>query len=48
VAIGKSVKAQATLLAFGDAFYLMGIAIVLALLAAVLMRKTSGGGAGAH
>ena len=48
VAIGKSVKTQATLLAFGDAFYLMGVAIVLALLAAALMKKTSGGGAGAH
>ena len=48
VAIGRSVKNQATLMAFGDAFYLMGGAIVLALLAAVLMKKSSGGGAGAH
>ena len=48
VAIGRSVKAQATLMAFGDAFYLMGGAIVLALLAAALMKKSSGGGAGAH
>ena len=48
VAIGKSVKAQATLMAFGDAFYLMGAAIVLALATAVLMKKSSGSGAGAH
>ena len=48
VAIGKVVKTQATFLAFGDAFYLMGVAIVLALVAAVLMKKSSGSGAGAH
>jgi DHA2 family multidrug resistance protein len=48
VAIGKTVHAQSTLLAFGDAFYLMGAAIVLALGAAVMMKKTSGSGAGAH
>ena len=35
-------------MAFSDAFYLMGIAIVLALLAAALMKKTAGSGAGAH
>jgi len=48
VAIGRGVKNQATLMAFGDAFYLMGGAIVLALLAAALMKKSSGSGAGAH
>jgi DHA2 family multidrug resistance protein len=48
VAIGRAVRAQATLLAFSDAFYLMGAAILLALLAAALMKKTSGSGAGAH
>ncbi|ASG24952.1 EmrB/QacA family drug resistance transporter [Nitrospirillum viridazoti CBAmc] len=47
-AIGKSVKLQSFLLAYGDAFYLMGGALVLALLAALMMKKTSGGGAGAH
>jgi len=48
VAIGRAVKAQATIMAFSDAFYLMGIAIVLALAAAALMKKTAGSGAGAH
>jgi DHA2 family multidrug resistance protein len=35
-------------MAFSDAFYLMGAAIILALLAAMLMKKTAGSGAGAH
>ncbi|MDE1150086.1 MAG: DHA2 family efflux MFS transporter permease subunit [Azospirillaceae bacterium] len=47
-AIGKSVKLQSFLLAYGDAFYLMGAALLLALAAALFMQKTAGSGAGAH
>jgi len=47
-AIGKSVHTQSTLMAFSDAFYLMGGAILLALAAAALMKRTAGSGAGAH
>jgi MFS transporter, DHA2 family, multidrug resistance protein len=48
VQIGRTVRAQSYLLAYSDAFALMGVALVLALLTCLAMAKTSGGGAGAH
>jgi DHA2 family multidrug resistance protein len=48
VQIGRIVRAQSYLLAYSDAFYLMGVALLLALVTSLTMRKTSGGGAGAH
>jgi DHA2 family multidrug resistance protein len=48
VQIGRTVQAQSYLLAYSDAFYLMGAALVLALGAAAFMARSSGGGAGAH
>ena len=46
VAIGRTVRAQAYFLAYGDTFFVMGGALLLAIAAAVLMRSTTGGGAG--
>jgi DHA2 family multidrug resistance protein len=48
VQIGRTIRTQSYLLAYSDAFYLMGAALLLALLTALAMRKSSGGGAGAH
>jgi MFS transporter, DHA2 family, multidrug resistance protein len=48
VQIGRTIRAQSYLLAYSDAFYLMGAALLLALLTALAMRKSGGGGAGAH
>ncbi len=48
VQIGRAVRAQSYLLAYSDAFYLMGGALLLALATSLAMRKSSGGGAGAH
>ncbi len=49
VQIGRTVRAQSYLLAYSDAFYLMGVALLLALATTFAMRKASGdGGAGAH
>jgi DHA2 family multidrug resistance protein len=48
VAIGRTVRAQSFLMAYSDAFYLMGVALLLALTTAFAMRKSAGGGAGAH
>ena len=48
VQIGRAVRAQSYLLAYSDAFYLMGAALLLALATSLAMRKSSGGGAGAH
>jgi MFS transporter, DHA2 family, multidrug resistance protein len=36
------------LLAYSDAFYLMGAALLLALVTSLAVGKSSGGGAGAH
>ena len=48
VAVGRAVRAQAYFLAYGDTFFLMGCTLLLAMVAAVLMRQTTGDGAGAH
>jgi MFS transporter, DHA2 family, multidrug resistance protein len=48
VQIGRIIRAQAFLLAYSDAFYLMGAALLLAMLTTLAMRKSTGGGAGAH
>jgi MFS transporter, DHA2 family, multidrug resistance protein len=39
VAIGNVVQKQAFILAFSDTFYLLGIALVIALIASLLIRK---------
>jgi DHA2 family multidrug resistance protein len=47
VAIGKIVQKQAFILAFSDTFYLLGAALIIALIAALLLKKPSmlaGGG----
>ena len=48
VQIGRTIRAQSYFLAYSDAFYLMGAALLVALVTSVGMRKSSGGGAGAH
>jgi MFS transporter, DHA2 family, multidrug resistance protein len=48
VQIGRAIRAQSYLLAYSDAFYLMGAALLLALLTSLAMRKSGGGGAAAH
>ncbi|MEA2740270.1 MAG: transporter, family, multidrug resistance protein [Acetobacteraceae bacterium] len=48
IQIGRTIRAQSYLLAFSDAFYLMGAALLLALVTSLAMRRSSGGGAGAH
>jgi len=39
VAIGKIIQKQAYILAFSDTFYLLGIALIVALMAALLLKK---------
>jgi MFS transporter, DHA2 family, multidrug resistance protein len=48
VQIGRTIRAQSFLLAYSDAFYLMGAALLLALLTALAMQKSNTGGAPAH
>ena len=49
VAIAGSVRKQANIMAFSDTFFLLGVALVVALLAALLLKKPGQvSGAGAH
>ena len=48
VAVGRAARAQAYFLAYSDTFFLMGCTLVLAIVAAMLMRRSTGGGADAH
>ena len=48
VAVGRSVRAQSYFLAYSDTFFIMGCALLLAVVAAALMARGAGGGAGAH
>ncbi len=48
IAVAARVKQQANIMAFGDTFYLLGIALIVALVATLLLKKPghlSGGGA---
>ncbi|HEY2132610.1 MAG TPA: DHA2 family efflux MFS transporter permease subunit, partial [Acetobacteraceae bacterium] len=49
VQVGRIVRAQAYFLAYADAFFVMGAALLMAIVAVLLMRKAGGAGAaGAH
>ena len=48
VAVGRSVRVQSYFLAYSDTFFIMGCALLLAVVAALLMARATGGGAGAH
>lgn len=49
VAVGRVVRAQSYFLAYADTFFVMGAVLLLAVLAALLMRRSAGGvAAGAH
>jgi DHA2 family multidrug resistance protein len=48
VAVGRTVREQAYFLAYGDTFFLMGATLLLAVIAAVLMRRAVGVGGVAH
>ena len=39
VAVGKIVQKQAFILAFSDTFYLLGMALIVALIASLLLKK---------
>ncbi|PAY06952.1 EmrB/QacA family drug resistance transporter [Bradyrhizobium sp. UFLA03-84] len=49
-AIGKVVQKQAYILAFSDTFYLLGVALIIALVATLVLKKPGqfAGGGGAH
>jgi DHA2 family multidrug resistance protein len=48
IAVGQTIRAQATVMGYADCFGLIGVALLGAVLSVVLLRKGSAGGAGAH
>jgi MFS transporter, DHA2 family, multidrug resistance protein len=48
IAVGETIRAQATLMAYADAFALLGVVLVAAVLAVALLRKGAASAAGAH
>jgi MFS transporter, DHA2 family, multidrug resistance protein len=49
IAIGRTVRRQATIMAYSDTFMFMGLALVIAFGLGLLLKKSAGaGGAGAH
>lgn len=48
VAIGKSVRLQSFILAYADAFFILGAALVVAFAVVFLMKRGAGSAAGAH
>jgi DHA2 family multidrug resistance protein len=46
VAVGKTVQKQAFIMAFSDMFFLMGVALLVALACVLLLKKAQAGGAG--
>ncbi len=49
VAIGRGVRQQASIMAYGDTFFLLGAVLVLAVIAALFLRRAGGSdAAGAH
>jgi DHA2 family multidrug resistance protein len=48
IAIGDSIRAQATIMGYADCFALLGVVLIAAVLPVVMMRKGSASGGGAH
>lgn len=48
IAVGETIRAQATVMGYADCFALMGVILVGAALSVAVLRKGSGSGAGAH
>jgi DHA2 family multidrug resistance protein len=48
VAVGQTVRDQATLMGYADCFGLIGAVLIGAALSIMVLRKGAGGGAGAH
>jgi DHA2 family multidrug resistance protein len=46
VAIGNTVQKQAFIMAFSDMFFLLGVALLVALACVLLLKKPQAGGAG--
>jgi DHA2 family multidrug resistance protein len=48
IAVGQTIRAQATVMSYSDCFGLLGVALLGAVISIVMLKKGSAGGAGAH
>jgi DHA2 family multidrug resistance protein len=48
IAVGETIRAQATIMGYGDCFALLGAASLLAIVTVALLRKGTSAGTGAH
>ena len=48
IAVGHTIRAQATIMGYADSFALLGVVLILAILPVALLRKGSASSAGSH
>jgi DHA2 family multidrug resistance protein len=48
IAIGQTIRAQATIMGYADCFALLGVVLIVAILPVALLRKGTGSGGAAH
>jgi DHA2 family multidrug resistance protein len=48
IAVGQTIRAQATIMGYADAFALIGIVLLVAVLAVTMLRKGAAAGGAAH
>jgi multidrug efflux pump subunit AcrA (membrane-fusion protein) len=48
IGVGQIIRAQATIMGYADAFGLLGVALIIAILPVALLRKGTAAGGGAH
>jgi DHA2 family multidrug resistance protein len=48
IAVGQTIRAQATFMGYADSFALLGVVLIIAILPVVFLRKGTASGGGAH
>jgi DHA2 family multidrug resistance protein len=48
IAVGQTIRAQATIMGYADAFALLGAVLIIAIIPVALLKKGSAAGGGAH
>jgi DHA2 family multidrug resistance protein len=48
IAVGQTIRAQATIMGYADCFALLGVVLIIAILPIALLKKAAASGAGAH
>ena len=48
IAVGQTIRAQATIMGYADSFALIGVALLTAVLAVAMLRKGAAAGGAAH